>query len=118
LNDELSGHSRSGRAEAATRYEPRDVPAFLPFWLACLLGFFIAVVLVGITIGFPLADKQEYRGPMQALPPAPRLQLAPAMDLQRYDIAKQRELEETRPNGQSIDAAMQQTAVQGWGTPK
>jgi hypothetical protein len=68
-------------------------------------------VLVGVTIGFPLADHQQYRGPLKALPPAPRLETAPVDDRQRYEAAKARELK-------AIDAAMAATAQQGWGPPK
>lgn len=98
-------------SEAASRYEPLDVPPFVPFWLGSLIAAFIVAVLVGITIGYPLADRQEYRGPLKALPPAPRLQSAPMADLKRYQAAKQKELK-------SVDAAMQATAKQGWGPPK
>lgn len=97
--------------DAASRYEPLDVPAMLPFWLGALIAFFVILVLVGITIGYPLADRQQYRGPLKTLPPAPRLQSAPERDLQRYQAAKQQELK-------SIDTAMRATAQQGWGPPK
>jgi hypothetical protein len=106
---------QAGRRESATRYEPTDVPPLLPLWLACLIGGFVALVLIGITIGFPLADRQEYRGPMQALPPAPRLEVAPVTELQRYQAAKRQELRSSRV---PIEAAMQATATQGWGPPK
>jgi hypothetical protein len=101
--------------EQDVRFEPSDVPAFLPLWLAAGLASFIIIVLVGITIGFPLADRQQYRGPMQALPPAPRLQLTPAHDLEAYQAAKRREL---RGRNGAIEAAMQDTAKQGWGPPR
>ena len=101
--------------DRAVRYEPKDVPPFLPLWLACLIGGFVALVLIGITLGFPLADRQQDRGPMQALPPAPRLEIAPVAERERYDFAKQKELN-TPPL--PIDAAMRTTARQGWGPPK
>jgi hypothetical protein len=107
--------SQASPEQSKTRFEPRDVPPLLPFWLACLIGGFVALVLIGITLGFPLADRQEYRGPMQALPPAPRLQVAPIAERQRYDAAKRQELE-TAPL--PLNAAMQATAKQGWGPPK
>lgn len=106
---------QADRGETATRYEPRDVPPLLPFWLACLIAGFVAIILIGITIGFPLADRQQYRGPMQALPPAPRLEVAPVTELQRYEAAKRGELRTSR---RPIEAAMQATAKQGWGPPK
>jgi hypothetical protein len=72
-------------------------------------------VLVFITIGFPLADHQEYRGPLRALPPAPTLQVAPVMELQRYKAAKLKELDSSQL---PIEQAMRETAKQGWGPPK
>ncbi len=112
------GSLKADGSDGATRFECSDVPPLLPFWLACLLGAFVGVVLIGITLGFPLADAQQFRGPLQQLPPAPRLQLAPAKDLLAYRTAEQKELEGRRRNGLSIEAAMAQTARQGWGTPK
>jgi hypothetical protein len=103
------------RKEEDVRFEPADIPALLPLWLAAGLASFVIIVLVGITIGYPLADQQQYRGPMQALPPAPRLQLTPGQDLKAYQAAKGRELQ--GPNS-SIEAAMQATAKQGWGPPR
>jgi hypothetical protein len=101
------------------RYEPRDEPSLLPFWLGLLIAAFIGGVLLSISVGFPLATHQQYRGPLQALPPAPRLQSAPAADLQRYDAAKRQELEARRGAAeQPIVAAMRATAKQGWGPPK
>jgi|SRR6185503_3353254 hypothetical protein len=101
--------------ERAVRYEPKDVPPFLPLGLACLIGGFVALVLIAIMIGFPLADHQQYRGPMQALPPAPRLEVAPVEQRRQYETAKQEEL---RTSPVPIDAAMQATVRQGWGPPK
>jgi hypothetical protein len=105
-------------AEAAPRYEPIDVPPFLPFWLAALLAGFVGGVLLFIAIWFPLATHQQYRGPLKALPPAPTLQTAPHRDLRRYEAAKRHEL--TGRNGRAlpIEAAMRETAAQGWGPPK
>jgi len=97
--------------DAASRFEPRDVPPFLPLWLGLLIAAFVVGVLVWVTVGFPLADHQQYRGPLKALPPAPRLETAPVADRQRYDAAKRRELK-------SIETAMRATAQQGWGPPK
>lgn len=104
-------------AESPPRYEPADVPALLPFWLACLLAAFVAGVLLYISLVFPLATHQQYRGPLKPLPPAPRLELAPVRDLQRYDAAKQQELAGSTHN-LPIEAAMRETAQQGWGPPK
>ncbi|HEU4696804.1 MAG TPA: hypothetical protein VFR92_07560 [Sphingomicrobium sp.] len=101
--------------EQDVRFEPADVPAFLPLWLAAGLASFVIIVLVGITIGYPLADEQQYRGPMQALPPAPRLQLTPGQDLEAYQAAKRREFQ---GSNSAIEAAMHSTAKQGWGPPR
>lgn len=97
--------------EAASRYEPLDVPSLLPFWLACLLAAFVGGVLLSIEIAFPLATHQQYRGPLKPLPPEPRLETAPTAQLQRYAAAKRRELE-------ASEEAMRETARQGWGPPR
>jgi len=99
----------------AVRFEPKDVPPILALLLAAGLAGFVIIVLVGITLFYPPADRQEYRGPMQQLPPAPRLQVAPADDLAHYQATKAREL---RGSPVPIDAAMRATAKQGWGPPK
>lgn len=101
--------------EAASRFEPLDVPPWLPFWLAVLLGAFVVGVLVAISIGYPLATHQQYRGPLKALPPKPTLQTAPGRDLQKYEQQKTKELSK---GGVPISEAMKQTAEQGWGPPK
>ncbi len=99
----------------AARFEPKDVPPLLPLWLAAGLGGFVIIVLVGIWLFYPLANRQEYRGPMQHLPAAPRLQVAPAEDLARYRAAKAEELHRAP---MPLDQAMRATARQGWGPPK
>jgi hypothetical protein len=106
---------RSGRDDRSVRYEPTDVPPLVAAGLAAGLAGFVIAVLAGITIGFPLADRQEYRGPLQRLPPAPRLQVAPADDLSGYRAAKRKELSQAPL---PIDAAMARTAEQGWGPPR
>jgi hypothetical protein len=105
----------SSQEDGAVRFEAKDVPALLPLWLACGLGGFVILVLLVITLFYPLANRQEYRGPMQQLPPAPRLQVAPEEDLSRYRTAKAQEL---RHSPVPIDQAMRVTAHQGWGPPK
>ncbi len=109
--------SPTNSGEAASRYEPLDVPPLLPMWLGALLAAAVGGVLLFIFLFFPLADHQEYRGPMKQLPPAPQLQSAPARDLQKYEAAKQRELNGA-PGSVPIAVAMQQTAQQGWGAPR
>lgn len=89
----------------------------LPFWLGLLIAGFVGGVLLSIDLGFPLAVHQESRGPLQPLPPEPRLQSAPAADLQRYEAAKRTQLS-GRDGTIPIEQAMRATARQGWGTPK
>jgi hypothetical protein len=105
-------------AKSRPRFEPLDVPPLLPFWLGCILAAFVGGVLLYISLVFPLATHQEYRGPLKALPPAPRLLTAPERDLYRYEAAKQRELSGARGRTQPIEAAMRETVKQGWGPPK
>jgi hypothetical protein len=100
------------RDKPAARFEPSDVPPFVPLWLGGILAAFVATVLIAITLSFPLANHQEARGPLQRLPPAPRLETAPGQDLARYRAAKRKEL-----NGR-IEAAMRATATQGWSDGK
>ena len=110
-----------GAPDSRARYEPLDVPAFLPFWLGCLIMLFVGGVLLWIAIEFPVARHQEYRGPMKSLPPMPRLQSAPTGELQRYEMEKTRELEATgRARGKRlpIDEAMRATAREGWGSSR
>lgn len=107
--------SRRGKAGRPVRFEPRDVPPLLPLWLAAGLGGSVLLVFLCITLFYPLAVRQEFRGPMQQLPGAPRLQVAPATDRALYDASKQRELQRSPL---PIDAAMRATAQQGWGPPK
>jgi hypothetical protein len=101
--------------ERSVRFEPRDVPALLPLWLAAGLGGFVAIVLGGITLGYPAANHQQYRGPLRSLAPEPRLQVAPTRDLWGYEASKERELSGSKV---PIDAAMRATARQGWGPPR
>ena len=110
-NQGPSGDLSSPAALPKARYEPLDAPPLLPLWLGLLIAAFIGLVLLSVSLGFPLAVHSETRGPLRPLPPAPRLQSAPERDLQQYRAAKAREL---RP----IDAAMRATATQGWGPPK
>lgn len=117
----ISNHSGTSGApppEAVTRFEPLDVPAFLPFWLGVLIAAFVGGVLLWVAVGYPLAVHQESRGPSQPLPPAPRLQSAPTGALQRYDATKRQELAGKVPGTVPIETAMRATAAQGWGPPK
>jgi hypothetical protein len=106
---------RSKPKDCSVRFEPTDVPPLVALGLAAGLAGFIIAVLVGITVSFPLADRQEYRGPLQRLPPAPRLQVAASEELTAYRAAKRKELEQAPL---PIDAAMRKTVEQGWGPPR
>jgi hypothetical protein len=105
-------HESQARERPATRFEPSDVPAFVPLWLGGILAAFVAVVLIAITLSFPLANHQEARGPLQRLPPAPRIETAPGETLARYQAAKRKELDGR------IEPAMRATARQGWSGDK
>lgn len=111
---ELVGNQEN-HPHGQVRFEPTDVPALLPLWLGAGLGSCLILVLVAIMLGYPLADRREDRGPHRPLPPAPRLQLAPARDLAQYRSAKSNELQHNRI---SVEAAMRATAQQGWGPPQ
>lgn len=120
MSDVPSEHENrltEANSEAPPRYEPLDVPPFLPFWLACLLGAFVFGVLLSITLLFPLATHQQYRGPLKDLPPAPRLESAPTRHLQQYEATKRTELRGSA-NVIRIEVAMRMTARQGWGPPR
>jgi hypothetical protein len=104
-------------AEREARYEPLDVPPLLPLWLACILAAFVGGVLLYISVAFPLATHQQYRGPLKPLASAPRLQSAPMGDLQRYEAAEKKELAGSG-RGLPIETAMRETAKQGWGPPQ
>ena len=82
--------SRRSAPRGAVRFEPSDVPPLLPLWLGAGLGGCVILVVLCITLFYPLADKQEFRGPLQHLPQAPTLEVAPGEHLARYDAAKAR----------------------------
>ena len=120
-SERIGGHLDRNSEHPATeapRFEPLDVPPFLPFWLGALIAAFVGGVLLWITIGFPLAVHQESRKPLTRLPPAPQLESAPVRYRLAYDAAKQAELDGRDGSTMSIDAAMRATAQQGWGPPK
>jgi hypothetical protein len=105
-----------GRKQArAVRFEASDVPPLLPLWLGAGLGGAVIGVMLAITLFYPLATSQEYRGPLQHLPQAPTLEVAPEAHLAQYDAAKWRELQRAP---MPIEQAMRATAEQGWGSPK
>jgi hypothetical protein len=110
----LAKRSSASRPSPA-RFEAADVPSLLPLWLAAGLAGFVIVVVVSISVAYPLADHQEFRGPTQALPPAPRLQVAPGRDHSAYQVSGRQALDRS---GTPIDAAIRATVAQGWGPPR
>ncbi|HEX5183464.1 MAG TPA: hypothetical protein VFW19_09970 [Allosphingosinicella sp.] len=102
-------------------FERSDVPPLL--LLALALGFAVAVALTMAVLAgaYPRALRDVDRGPVQALPPAPRLQTAPGRDLDAYRAAERRRLEtygwSDRAQGRvrvPVDQAMRRVAAEGW----
>lgn len=107
--------SKGDQSRPRARFEAADVPPLLPLWLGAGLGGCVAVVILCISLFYPLANQQQDRGPLQQLPPAPQLEVSPQAHRARYDADKTREL---RTAPVPIEQAMQETARQGWGPPK
>ena len=110
-----------GRSEIG--YERSDAPPRLVALLAAGLAATIIAVLVILAFAFPNALAPATRGPVQALPPAPRLQTDPAGDLLRYRRVEQAKLGKygwTRDGHVRvpIDQAMNAVAAQGWSEAK
>jgi hypothetical protein len=96
------------------RYEQSDVPPRLLVALAAGLALSIAGVLGALALAFPSALAPYQRGPLQPLPPQPRLQSDPAADLARYREAKRRELAGNGRDTIPIEQAMNEVAAEGW----
>ena len=100
-------------------FERSDAPPRLVALLAGGLAATILVLLVTLALVFPRALAGAPRGPLGALPPAPRLQTDPAGDLLRY-----RQMERDRLHKYAwtsdghvsvpIDQAMNAVGAQGW----
>lgn len=104
-------------------YERSDAPPRLVGLLAAGLAATIIAVLVILALAFPAALAPASRGPLQALPPSPRLQTDPAGDLLRYQHAERDRLGEYgwTQDGHvrvPIDQAMNAVAAEGWGGQK
>lgn len=94
-----------------SEYEQSDAPPWLPAALGSGLAICVAGLLLLISSFFPAALTPTPRGPLQPLPPAPRLQVEPGADLIRYQqIAEQRQ--DHAPL--SIEQAMRTVAKRGW----
>ena len=102
-------------------YERSDVPPFVLLGLAVGFALMVAIIMTVLTAVYPHALDDDYKGPVQALPPAPRLQTAPRRDLVAYDAAERRQLETygwaDRAQGRvraPVQQAMRQVAAEGW----
>src|SRR5579875_620634 len=102
-------------------YERSDVPPSLLLALALGFALTVAIVMAVLGVAYPRSLNGVFKGPIQALPPAPRLQIAPRRDLVAYDTAERRQLEtygwSDRAQGRvrvPVDQAMRQVAAEGW----
>jgi hypothetical protein len=104
-------------------YERSDAPPRLLAALAAGLALSIAIVIGGIAIAFPQVLSASPRGPLQSLPPSPRLQANPAGDMARYQQLEAHRLANYGWTADGhvrvpIDQAMNQVASQGWSSGK
>lgn len=111
---------RLSKPPSETAFETADVPPRLLALLAGGLATAVAVVLIALAIGFPIALKVTPRGPLQPLPPAPTLQTAPELDLARYKAAEEANLGSYRLQADGhvqvpIRVAIRAEAARGWG---
>jgi hypothetical protein len=102
-------------------YERSDVPPLLLLALAAGFALTVAILMAILAGVYPRSLNDDFKGPVQAFPPAPRLQSAPRRDLVAYDSAERRQLRtygwSDRAQGRvrvPIDQAMRQVAAQGW----
>jgi hypothetical protein len=102
-------------------FERSDVPPSLLVALAIGFLLTLALVLGCLAAAFPHALHDRDKGPIAALPPAPRLQTAPRRDLVAYEQAERRRLDSygwsDRARGRAhvpVDQAMREVAVGGW----
>lgn len=110
----------SGSANPAD-YERSDVPPFVILGLAAGFALTVAIVMAILAAVYPRSLNDDFKGPVQALPPAPRLQTAPRRDLVAYDAAEGRRLQTygwtDRAQGRvrvPVAQAMRQVAAEGW----
>jgi hypothetical protein len=102
-------------------YERSDVPPLLLLALAVGFAVTVAIVMAVLAAAYPRSVNDDFKGPIQALPPAPRLQTAPRRDLVAYDAAERRRLDtygwSDRTNLRvrvPVKQAMRQVAAEGW----
>jgi hypothetical protein len=106
-----------------TEFEASDVPPKLLVALSVGLAASVAAVLVALALAFPQITSPRDRGPLQPLPPQPRLESAPAGDLRAYSDAEGRNLNaygRTRDGHVHvpIEQAMKEVASDGWSDGK
>ena len=102
-------------------FERSDVPPPLLAALAAGFAVTVALVMIVLAAAFPRTLHDQLRGPVAALPPAPRLQTAPRRDRVAYEAAERRRLQtygwSDRAQGRvrvPVDQAMRAVAAQGW----
>lgn len=94
-------------AAHAQDFERSDAPPWLIVALAAGLAATVVGLMIVLSLVFPQALADRPKGPVSALPPAPRLQVAPRADLARTRAAEAAHL-------RRIDDAMRAVAAQGW----
>ncbi|HEX4739579.1 MAG TPA: hypothetical protein VH331_18675 [Allosphingosinicella sp.] len=102
-------------------YERSDVPPVVLLALAVGFALTVAIVMIVLAAAYPHSLNDDFKGPTQPLPPAPRLQTTPRSDLVAYQAAERRRLETygwtDRAQGrvhEPVSQAMRQVAAQGW----
>ena len=102
-------------------HERSDAPPLLLLALAAGLALTIAVIMASLAAFFPSSVQDQDKRPLQALPPSPRLQVAPRADLHVFREAQERRLQtygwSDRAQGRvrvPIDQAMRAVAAQDW----
>lgn len=88
-------------------FERSDAPPGLIVALAAGLAAVVIGLMVGLALLFPQALADRPKGPIAALPPQPRLQVAPEHDRARHDAAE-------KPRREAIERAMRDVAAHGW----
>jgi hypothetical protein len=94
-------------ADHAQDFERSDASPWLIVALAAGLAATVVIVMVALNLVFARSLVDRPKGPIAALPPAPRLQIAPKADLARTEAAEAARLKH-------IDDAMRAVAAEGW----
>lgn len=108
-------------AARPTDYERSDASPWLIVALAAGLTGTVIGIMIGLTLLFPQSLADRPKGPITALPPAPRLQVSPKGDLIRYENAETRRLTSygwvNRAQGRvhvPVEQAMRAVAAGNW----